>query len=109
MHLSMHTALQYLSLCLLYGFDFRKRNRLLSKRASCVDVLMAFLANGHGFSLHRYHSLYPDRFFSAWVLMQVFHCSHMMHLYTFRMTTEFTRICQEPLYKFCSVPCVEFQ
>ena len=58
-----------------------------------MDVLMTYLTDGHSLSPHGYHSLYPERFLVAWVLMQVFHCSHVMHLYIFRVAAEFTHIC----------------
>ena len=58
-----------------------------------MDVLMTYLTDGHSLSPHGYHSLRPRAVSRGWVLMQVFHCSHVMHLYIFRAAAEFTHIC----------------
>jgi hypothetical protein len=69
---------------------------------SIIGCLMASFAEKEGLSLEGYHSLDPLWFWSSWVLMELFHCSHMMYFYIFTCPTEFTEICKQALYEFCS-------
>src|SRR5260221_6191326 len=67
--------------------------RLPSHRSSICDVLMARSTNDHCFAASRCHQLYPLWLFLAFVPVQVFESSNMVHLDVLSVTAVLALVC----------------
>ena len=71
-----------------------------SHGVSECHILMARSTENHGLTMAICHHLDPLRLFTAWISVEVFQCSNMMHLDGFCVTgrsTVFALLRQEPL------------
>lgn len=64
---------------------------------------MASFAENECLSLEGNHPLDPFWFRPSWVFIEFSHGLYMMDFYLLVIPTEFTELCKEALYKFCSI------